>query len=79
MMPDAELSVVGEGVTKETSVVGGTRERYRFVQSLGIDNRVYTTAEVARRGIEIDATEIVVDRVELVTTLRNGVGRTEIE
>ena len=31
MMPDAELSVVGEGVAKEPTVVGGTGEGYRLM------------------------------------------------
>ena len=31
MVPDAELSVVGEGVAKETTVVGGTGEGYRLM------------------------------------------------
>ena len=79
MMPDTELSVVGECEAKETSVVRRTREGYRFVQSLGIDNGVYTVAEIARCGIEIDVTEIIVNGIELMTVLRNCLGRTEIE
>ena len=78
-MPDTELSVVGERVAKETPIVGRTREGYRFVQSLSINNGVYTVAEIARCGIEIDATEIIVNGIELMTVLRNGLGCTEIE
>ena len=55
MMPDAELSVVGEGVAKETPVIGWTGEGDRFLLSHGIDNGVYVVAELPRSGIEIDA------------------------
>ena len=55
MMPDAELSIIGECVAKETPIVGGTREGYRLLLSRGIDNSVYTVAEVSCFGVEIDA------------------------
>ena len=61
MMPDAELSVVGECIAKETSVIGGTRERYRLALSLCIDNGVDAVPEVACCGIEVDAAEIIAD------------------
>ena len=64
MMPDAELPVVGEGVAKETSVVGGTGEGYRLLFSLGKDNGVYTVAEIACLGVEVDAEEVIVERIE---------------
>ena len=79
MVPDTELSVVGECVAKESPVVRGTGEGYRFVLSLGIDDDVYLVAELARFGVEIDAAEVIVDGVELMTAFREGAGRTEIE
>ena len=79
MVPDAELSVVGECVAKETPVVGGTREGYRLVLSLGIDNNVYVVSEASRCRIEIDAAEIIADGVELMVVLWESAGGTEIE
>ena len=79
MMPDTELSVVGERVAKETSVIGRTGEGYRLMLRLGIDNGVYTIAELTRCRIEIDTTEIVADLIELITALRKGAGCAEIE
>ena len=70
MVPDAELPVVGEGVAKESTVVGGTGEGHRLMYCLGIDDSVYTVAVVARFGVEIDAAEIVADGVELMDALR---------
>ena len=64
MVPDAELSVVGERVAKETSVVGRTGEGYRLILSLGIYDSVYTSAEISCRGIEIDAAEVIADGVK---------------
>ena len=48
MMPYTELSVVGERIAKEAPVVGRTREGYRFVLRLGIDDDIYLAAEAAR-------------------------------
>ena len=79
MMPDAELSVVGECVTQETPIVGGTGEGYGLLLNFSIDNGVYTTAEVACSGIEIDATQVIADRIQLMITLWQGAGSTEIE
>ena len=59
-MPNTELSVVGECVAKEMSVVGGAGEGYGFMLRDGIDNDVYLVTESACSGIEIDATEIIV-------------------
>ena len=72
MVPDTELSVVGECVAKETTIVGRTREGYRLVLSHRIDYGFYLVAKMARCGIEIDAAEIIVDGVELMTVLREG-------
>ena len=79
MMPDAELSEVGECVAKETAIVGGTGEGYRLVRCLGIDDGVYSVAEVARCGVEIDAAEVIADGVELMIAFWEGAGGTEIE
>lgn len=78
-MPDAELSVVGECVAKETPVVRGTRERYRLAKGLGINDGVYTIAEMACSWVEINTTEIVTDGVELVIAFGERLGCTEIE
>ena len=79
MMPDAELTVVGECVAEETSIVGGAGEGHRLVLSLGIDNDIYLAPETACRGVEIDSAEVVVERIELMTTLWESAGSTEIE
>ena len=79
VMPDAELPVVGKCIAKETSVIGGTGEGQRLMQGLGIDNGVYTVAETARGGVEVDTAEIIADGVELMISFWQGSGRTEIE
>ena len=78
MVPDAELSVVGERVAKETTVVGGTWEGNGFVMR-SIDNRFYLIAKDTCGRIEIDTTEVIMDRIELMTALWECLGRTEIE
>ena len=88
MMPDAELSIVGECVAEEAAVVGGTGEGDG--KSLppppskgrgrdGVDDGVDTVAEGAGGGIEVDAAEVVTNRIELMTSLRKSAGCTEIE
>ena len=79
VMPNAELSVVGERIAEITSVVGRTREGHRLMQCLSIDDGVYTIAEIARRRIEIDTAKIIVNRVELMIILRESTCCTEIE
>ena len=78
-MPDAELSVVGECVAKETPVVRGTRERYRLAKGLGINDGVYTTAEMACSWVEINTAEVVAYGVELVIVFGKSLCRAEIE
>ena len=85
MVPDAELSVVGERVAKETTVVGWTGEGDRLLLGRGIDDDVNLVAEAAGLGVEVDAAEIVADGVEPhprplpVEGRGKGTGRTEIE
>ena len=79
MVPDAELSIVSERIAKETSIVGGTREGYRLTLRLGIDNGVYTTTKLARCWVEVNAAEIIVNRVKLMTSLMERLCRTEEE
>ena len=79
MMPNAKLSVVGEGVAQVTSIVGWTGERYRLVLSLSAQNSVYTVAETACRRVEIYTTEVVMKGIEIQTVLRNSACSTEKE
>ena len=46
---------------------------------LGIDDDVYLTAEGTCLRVEIDAVEIIADRIELMTALRKGARCTIIE
>ena len=64
MMPDTELSVVGECVAQKPAIVGGTGEGDGFLLCLGIDDGFYMIAESPRSRIEIDAAEIIVYGVE---------------
>ena len=64
MMPDAELAVIRQCITKETAIVGRTRERHRLLHGCGINNDVYTVAEGTRCGIEINAVEIIMDSIK---------------
>ena len=72
MMPDAELSVVGERVAEEAPVVGGSWEGNRTPHArpipegegcamCSIDNCFYLTAKAACGRVEIDATEVIMD------------------
>ena len=79
MVPDAELSVVGKRVAEEPAVVRGTREGHRLMLRSSIDDGFHLVTETARRWIEIDTTEVIVDGIELMTALRNGACCTEIE
>jgi hypothetical protein len=79
MVPDAELSVVGKRVAEETPIVGGTGEGYRLSLRYGVEYNFYTITEATCLRIEINTTEIIADRIELITALRNGLSRTEVE
>ena len=79
VVPDAELSVVGERVTEETAVIGRSGERYRLMLSHGIDNRLYTVTKATRSRIEADAAKVIADGIKLMTALRKGASCTEID
>ena len=64
VVPDAELSVVGERVAEESSVVGGTGEGDGLVLGGGIDDGVYAVAKGACGGVEINAVEVVAELVK---------------
>ena len=78
-MPDTELPVVGECVAQEASVVGWPREGYRLLLNFSIDDGINTVAEAACCRIEVYAAKIIADGVELMITLRERAGRTEVE
>ena len=63
VVPDAELSVVGERVAQVSAIVGGTGEGYRLLLSCGIDDDVNGAAEGASGGVEVDAAEVIADGV----------------
>ena len=64
MVPDAELSVVGERVAQEPAVVGGAGEGNGFLLCLGIDDGLDMVAEGSCSGVERDAAEVIADGVE---------------
>jgi len=64
VVPDAELAVVGECVAEETTVVGGTGERYRLTLSCGVNDDLYLVAKSARLRVEVDAAEVITNRVK---------------
>ena len=87
-MPDAELPVVGECIAQETAVVGRTGEGNGkpLPRSLpggeggmrSIDNCFYAVAEGTRFGVEIDAAEVIANRIKEphLLPLPEGEGRT---
>ena len=78
-MPDTKLSVVGERIAQETSVIGRTGERNRLLLSHGINNGFYAVTETSRARTEVNAKEVIADGVELMTPLRESASCTELE
>ena len=85
VVPDAELSVVGERVAEEPTVVGGAGEGNGFLLCLGIDDGLDMVAEGSCGRVEIDAAEVIADGVKThfrplpVEGGGNGAGGTEIK
>ena len=79
MMPDTELSIVGECIAQVSPVVGGTGEGYGLVLRLSTDDGVYAVSELACIGVEVYAAKVIMEGVELQTVLGDRACSTEIK